>query len=145
MSYGWKRCTNNFVRKDSQALQKYKGKTRRRYLTHIQDEPFTYKYNDKRKVDFNPLFTAKSVVHKEVSQDIKDKYNELLQNANAYKKRKIIEQAKEDGIDITDNGGFIAEALRQCVNSTIQRQCCRYEQACYDINWTKSRIKRFRF
>ena len=86
---------------------------RRRYLKHIQDEPFTYKYNDKRKVDFNPLFTAKSVVQKEVSQEIKDHYNELLEKANSYKKKKIIEQAKEEGIDITDNGAFIAESLRQ--------------------------------
>ena len=66
------------------------------------------------------MFTAKSVVSKEVSQDIKDYYNELLENANQYKRTKIVEQAKEDGVDITNNGGFIAEALRQCVNSVIQ-------------------------
>ena len=95
-------------------------------MKHIQDEPFTYKYNDKRKVDFNPLFTAKSVVQKEVSQEIKDHYNELLEKANSYKKKKIIEQAKEEGIDITDNGAFIAESLRQCVNSTIQGKPNRF-------------------
>lgn len=44
----------------------------------------------------------------------------MLEKANYYQKKKIIEQAEKDGITILDNGGFIAEALRQCVNSTIQ-------------------------
>lgn len=93
---------------------------RRRYLTHIQDEKYEFHYNDKRPVDFNPLFTAKSDIHEEVSQEIKDKYIEKLEKANPYRKNKIIAEAKEDGIDIVDNGGYIAAAIRQCVNSTIQ-------------------------
>ena len=93
---------------------------RRRYLTHIQDEKYEFHYNDKRPVDFNPLFTAKSDIHEEVSQEIKDKYIEKLEKANLYRKNKIIAEAKEDGIDIVDNGGYIAAAIRQCVNSTIQ-------------------------
>ena len=93
---------------------------RRRYLKHIQDELYTYKYNKNRKVDFNPLFTAESVVNKEVPQDIKDKYNDMLQYANYYQKKKIIDQAEKDGVDITENSKNIADALRQCVNSTIQ-------------------------
>lgn len=35
-------------------------------------------------------------------------------------RNKIIEQAKVDGIDITSNQKFIADAKRQCVNSVIQ-------------------------
>lgn len=93
---------------------------RRRYLKHIQDEPYEYKYNEKRQVDFNPLFTAKSVINKQVPQNIKDEYNAKLEKANYYYRNKIIEQAAKDGIDIINNGGFIAESLRQCVNSTIQ-------------------------
>lgn len=93
---------------------------RRRYLKHIQDEPFNYNYNDKRKVDFNPLFTAKSVINKKVPQDIIDMYNAQLENANYGKQKKIIEQAEKEGITITNNKSFIAEALRQCLNSVIQ-------------------------
>ena len=93
---------------------------RRRYLTHIQDEKFEYKYNDKRPVDFNPLFTATTVVNEEVSQEIKDYYNEKLEKANYFRREKIIATAKEDGIDITNNQGYIAEANRQVVNSIIQ-------------------------
>lgn len=86
---------------------------RRRYLKHIQDEKYEYKYNDKRPVDFNPLFTAKTNIQEEVSQDIKDEYNKKLEEANYYQKKKIVEKAHEDGIDIIDNGGYIAEAGRQ--------------------------------
>lgn len=100
---------------------------RRRYIQHIQDEKFEYKYNDKRPVDFNPLFTARTVLQEEVSQEIKDKYNEQLENCNSFKRKKIIEKAKLEGIDITDNGGYIAEANRQVVNSIIQgRWHCPY-------------------
>lgn len=93
---------------------------RRRYLVHIQDEEYSYKYNERRKVDFNPLFTAKSIINREVPQDIKDKYNDELSKANYYKQTKIIEKANEEGITITNNRSFIAEALRQCLNSVIQ-------------------------
>lgn len=93
---------------------------RRRYLKHIQDPQYSYAYNDKRKVDFNPLFTAKSVINKKVPQDIIDMYNAQLENANYGKQKKIIEQAEKDGITITNNKSFIAEALRQCLNSVIQ-------------------------
>ena len=86
---------------------------RRRYLVHIQDEPYSYKYNERRRVDFNPLFTSTSVINRKVPQDIKDKYNAELENANYYKQTKIIEKAQQEGIDITNNQSFIAEALRQ--------------------------------
>lgn len=93
---------------------------RRRYLKHIQDEPYEYRYNDKRKIDFNPLFTSKQQIAKEVPQSIKDEYNAKLEKANYYKRSKIIAEAEEEGITILNNQGFIAEANRQVVNSIIQ-------------------------
>lgn len=110
---------------EQQKLAKQRGYTitawgRRRYINHIQLEKYEYKYNEKRPVDFNPLFTSKSVVQKEVSQDIKDEYNTKLEKASSYERRKIIEQAKKEGIDITDNSGYLAEAGRQVLNSIIQ-------------------------
>ena len=100
-------------------IQKLLG-GRRRYLTHIQDEPYEFKYNEYRPVDFNPLFTATTTTEEEVSQEIKDEYISKLEKANLYAKNKIIENAKTKGIDIIDNQGYIAEAARQVVNSTIQ-------------------------
>ena len=93
---------------------------RRRYLQHIQDAPYSYKYNDKRKVDFNPLFTVTETINKDVPQDIIDMYNAQLEKANFKRQKQIIEQAEKDGITISNNKSFIAEALRQCLNSVIQ-------------------------
>lgn len=117
---------------------------RRRILQHIQDEKYEYHYNENRPIDFNPLFTAPTITQEEVSQEIKDSYNEKLEKANYYQRNKIIEQAKKEGIDIINNQGYIAESLRQVVNSIIQRFCCRYDKKSYDTNGNKSRIKRFR-
>ena len=94
---------------------------RRRYLKHIQDERYEFKYNDNRQVDFNPLFTATGSIHDEVPQAVRDEYISMLDKAkNTYARSKIIEQARENGITIINNGSFIAEALRQCLNSVIQ-------------------------
>ena len=93
---------------------------RRRYLQHIQDEPFEFKYNDKRPTDFNPLFFAEGDIEEEVDQEIKDEYIQKLSKTNMWGRNKIIAEAKEAGIDIIDNQGYIATAIRQCVNSTIQ-------------------------
>lgn len=93
---------------------------RRRKLKHIQDKPYEFHYNKNRKVDFNPLFTHTDTINKEVTQDVIDFYVEKLEKANGKWKYKIIEQAANDGIDIIDNHKYIAEALRQCLNSVIQ-------------------------
>ena len=100
---------------------------RRRYLQHIQDEPYEFTYNEHRQVDFNPLFTSTCDISNDVPQDVKDEYIAQLQKANSYRRNKILEEAKNNGIDIKNNQSFIAEALRQCLNSVIQgRQHCPY-------------------
>lgn len=93
---------------------------RRRYLQHIQDEPYEFAYNEHRQVDFNPLFTSTCDISNDVPQDVKDEYIAQLQKANSYRRNKILEEAKNNGIDIKNNQSFIAEALRQCLNSVIQ-------------------------
>lgn len=47
-------------------------------------------------------------------------YLRKLSKAYFGQKRKIIDEAAAEGIKITDNGGKIADASRQCVNSRIQ-------------------------
>ena len=89
-------------------------------MKHIQDKPYEYKYNDNRIIDFNPLFTSTDEINKEVPVSVQDNYTSMLNNASYSTKQKIIEQAEKDGITITNNQSFIAEALRQCLNSVIQ-------------------------
>lgn len=93
---------------------------RRRYLKHIKSEPYEYKYNQNRPVDFNPLLTATTRIGTDVPQNIKDFYNVKLDKANFNARQKIIAQAELDGVTILNNQGLIAEANRQVVNSIIQ-------------------------
>ena len=37
----------------------------------------------------------------------------MLEKANQYRRTKIIEKAAQEGIDITNNSGYIAESNRQ--------------------------------
>lgn len=49
------------------------------------------------------------------------KYKEKLSSAKGYKEvEEIKQEAKKEKVDIKDNGGFIAQAERQCVNARIQ-------------------------
>jgi DNA polymerase-1 len=57
----------------------------------------------------------------EVNEATKQKYLNILKRTYSWKeKQDIIAKAKNEGIAIKDNGGYIAEATRQCVNSRIQ-------------------------
>lgn len=69
--------------------------------------------------DVDPLSFDNEVTEMEVPEDIQRMYILKLRK-NPFKKRPIFEQASEEGIIINDNGGKIADATRQCVNSRIQ-------------------------
>ena len=70
--------------------------------------------------DFDPLSFDNEIVETDVPDDLVRKYTAKLRNAWGSKKRGIYEEAANDGIIITDNGGKIADATRQVVNSRIQ-------------------------
>lgn len=73
--------------------------------------------------DFDPLnFDDDEEENLEVSEEVAHKYLGALNRARSYKqKQNIIQKAlEEDGIKIHQNGGKIADASRQCVNSIIQ-------------------------
>lgn len=56
----------------------------------------------------------------EVPEDVQEYYTKKLQKAWFSEKQKIKQQAADEGIVVIDNGGKIADATRQCVNSRIQ-------------------------
>lgn len=93
---------------------------RRRYLDYITKEKYEYKYGVNRPVNFDPLFDSEDDGSQEVSQEIKDYYNEILDKANYGKRKQIIADAERNGILIEDNGYWIAESERQVVNSIVQ-------------------------
>lgn len=97
---------------------------RRRRLPDIQRPPIEVCYVDKTRpmlsANFNPLLGSTGLYASNQESDI-DAYRK---KAVAVKGRPQMEKLKAEaltkGIEIHENGGFIAQAERQCVNARIQ-------------------------
>ena len=92
---------------------------RRRHLTDMQLDPYEFSYSE-NVVNFDPL-SFDSDVPAGVPEKVKNMYRKKLNDAYGWRKKNdIIQSALSQGIKIRDNGAFIAQAERQCVNSVIQ-------------------------
>lgn len=92
---------------------------RRRHLKDMQLEHYEFSYSG-NVTNFDPLAFGKSV-SVEVPESVKKSYIKQLERAYGWqKKNQIIQQALSQGIKIKDNGGYIAQAERQCVNARVQ-------------------------
>lgn len=109
---------------ESQNMAKQKGYVttawgRRRHLRDMQLDKYEFSYNNNM-TSFDPL-SFDDDTSTEVPDKVKKQYIKQLDKAYGYmKKRSIIEQARQNGITIKDNSGFIAQAERQCVNARVQ-------------------------
>lgn len=109
---------------DSQEMARIEGYVttawgRRRHLHDMQLERYEFSYSGKV-TNFDPLAFG-SEVSTEVPKKVKDNYIKQLDKAFGWKnKNDIIQKALAEGIKIKDNGGFIAQAERQCVNARVQ-------------------------
>ena len=97
---------------------------RRRRLPDIQLPKFTIKMDDegtsKFPSTFNPLFGSKGMVTKQRPPQLA-KYEKLANEARGRKEIEALKaQAKAEHVIVRDNGGFISQAERQCVNARIQ-------------------------
>lgn len=94
---------------------------RKRRLPNMQLDPIEITVGNPNLVDtFNPLdFTEAANI--EASDEVYFKYLKLMNRAFGREaKEKIKQMAKDEGYKLVDNGGYIADAQRQCVNSIIQ-------------------------
>lgn len=90
---------------------------RRRRLPDIQLPKYTVKYKG-QSIEFNPLLGSKGMLS---NSSLLAKYQLKLQNCKSRKEyEKIKSEADTEGVFVTDNGGFISQAERQCVNARIQ-------------------------
>lgn len=109
---------------DSQEMARTEGYVttawgRRRHLHDMQLERYEFSYSGKV-TNFDPLAFG-SEISTEVPKKVKDSYIKQLDKAFGWKKKNdIIQSALSQGIKIKDNGGFIAQAERQCVNARVQ-------------------------
>lgn len=96
---------------------------RRRRLPDMSLPEYTFEYVDASKnVDFDPFnFDEEQEMSNEVPEYVIEQYWAELDKAWGFKKKADIKaRALEEGIKIHDNGGKIADAQRQCLNSVIQ-------------------------
>lgn len=92
-----------------------------RHLPDMLLEEYEFKYAEGKATNFDPMDFTYSDVDNTVPKNIVAKYTALLKQTYSFNERNTIkEQLKQQGIIVTDNGGKIAEASRQCVNSIIQ-------------------------
>lgn len=113
-----------FVQQQAQDLGYVQTATgRRRRLPDMSLPEYEFEYIDASKnEDFDPFnFDADQQMDDAVPEHIIEKYWAQLDRAWGFKKKQEIkDQAKAEGILIKDNGGKIADAQRQCLNSVIQ-------------------------
>ena len=94
---------------------------RKRYIPDIKLEEYEFINEGIITEDFNPLNFGQNNIQNTISSSTKSMYINMLNKAYGFKARnEIIEKAKQQGIKIVNNGGFLAEAERKCVNSRIQ-------------------------
>lgn len=97
---------------------------RKRRLPDLQLDEYEFRWKDGAPPDDDLLdfdgMNEPEYNEAEVPEDIIRYYTNKLSNCWGSEKRKVFEEAKGEGIIITDNGGKIADATRQCVNSRIQ-------------------------
>ncbi len=93
---------------------------RKRRLPDVQLAPYEFTLIDGNK-SFDPLAFDMESISYEVDEQTVQFYTQKLNSTWSMKeKNNIKQQAKQQGIMIRDNGGKIADAERQCVNSVIQ-------------------------
>lgn len=117
---------------------------RKRRLPEMQLDEFEFKWAPGHG-DIDPLSFDNEVVETEVPDTIKRKYIAQLRKTWGSGKRKIYDDARKEGIIITDNGGKIADATRQCVNSRIQGSAADMSKIAGRIILDNQRLKELGF
>lgn len=94
---------------------------RKRRLPDIQLDKYEFDFTNKQDINFNPLDFDNNEQEEYIDYEAIERYTKLMDRAYGRQAKEAVRlKAKKEGIDIKDNGGFIADAERQCVNARIQ-------------------------
>lgn len=117
---------------------------RKRRLPEMQLPTYEFQYlpghGDKDPLSFDSVEEDLTVPY-----EIQQKYLRLLKQAHFGRKRKIFEQANEEGIYIVDNEKKIADTTRQCVNARIQGSAADMSKKAGIIISNNQRLKELGF
>ena len=120
---------------------------RKRRLPDLQLPEYEFYWKDGGPLD-EDLFAFDDMnapVSQEVPDEKIDYYWSKLDNANFRDKAKIKKEALDEGIVIVDNGGKIADAERQCVNSRIQGSAADMTKLAMILLGNNERLKELGF
>ena len=122
---------------------------RKRRLPNMQLEPYEFDFSNFVSEDFDPLSfddTNSDLIRQEVEAQAIDHYTELLDKAwGRQAKEQVKARARQEGIIIKDNGGFIADAERQCVNARIQGSAADMTKKAMILVGNDNRLKELGF
>lgn len=94
---------------------------RRRRLPEIQLERYEVKFSSEHKNNnFNPLLGSKGLFSNQGAKLLEEYRQQATKTRSKKDMDALRAKALQDGIIIKDNGGFISQAERQCVNSRVQ-------------------------
>ena len=119
---------------------------RKRRLPNMQLDPIEITVENANLIStFNPLDFS-STENTEVSDEVYYKYLRLMNRAYGREaKEKVKQQAKAEGYKLVDNGGYIADAQRQCVNSIIQGSAADCTKIAMIQIYNDERLKELQF
>lgn len=122
---------------------------RKRRLPDLQLPEYEFKWKDGAPPDDDLLdfdgMNKPEYNDSEVPEDIQKYYLRKLHKCWGKEKRKVFEEANEEGIWIVDNGGKIADAQRQCVNSRIQGSAADMSKLAMILVGNNQRLKELGF
>ena len=114
---------------------------RRRRLPDIQLPQYTIKYLNKNMAngDFNPFIGCEN---RTTSDKLIQSYEEKLAKSKSRKQYESIKnEALQNGIEIINNGGFISQAERQCVNARVQGGAATLTKSALIMIYNDERLK----
>lgn len=113
---------------------------RRRRLPDLLLPEFSFKAN--KISSFNPLIGSSG---KRTDEKLIKKYKDKLNNVSFNDYDKIKREAKNEGLEITKNGGFINRARRQCVNARIQGSAATMTKKAMLAIYNDEEMKKYNF
>lgn len=102
---------------------------RRRRLPDILLPKYTVK-STKASTEFNPILYTLGKVNNSSAALVESYKKKLSKVKSRNDYQKIQQEAEKDGIYIVDNGAFISQAERQCVNARIQGGAASMTKVC---------------
>lgn len=121
---------------------------RKRRLPDLQLPEYEFKWKDGVRPDNDLLDFSDGGISKSdnsVPEALVEKYLRKLHRARYGEKRRIFEEANGEGIWIVDNGGKIADASRQAVNSRIQGSAADMSKLAMILVGNDERLKELGF